>query len=77
MKCLILERNGIGVAMRGASTNFGGAYDCAGKILVIDDEASCRFLLTEWLRGCGYECHEATNGSEGLNALWMGIGISS
>jgi putative two-component system response regulator len=37
-----------------------------GRILVIDDEASCRFLLTEWLRGCGYECHEASNGSEGL-----------
>jgi putative two-component system response regulator len=38
-----------------------------GRILVIDDEASCRFLLTEWLRGCGYECHEASNGSDGLN----------
>src|SRR5688572_2765758 len=37
------------------------------RILVIDDEANCRLLLTEWLRGCGYECGDAADGSEGLN----------
>jgi putative two-component system response regulator len=43
-----------------------------GRILVIDDEASCRFLLTEWLRSCGYECQEASNGSDGLNSALDG-----
>ncbi|MEW6735776.1 MAG: HD domain-containing phosphohydrolase [Acidobacteriota bacterium] len=37
------------------------------RVLVIDDEDSCRTLLAEWLRSCGYHCEEANNGSEGLN----------
>jgi putative two-component system response regulator len=37
------------------------------RILVIDDEASCRMLLSEWLNGCGYDCGVASNGTDGLN----------
>lgn len=37
------------------------------RILVIDDEGTCRFPLIEWLSSYGYECHEASDGTEGLN----------
>jgi response regulator RpfG family c-di-GMP phosphodiesterase len=39
----------------------------ADRVLIIDDEATFRMLMVEWLSSCGYECHEAANGSEGLN----------
>lgn len=39
----------------------------AGRVLIIDDEASCRFLLGECLNAYGYECQEACDGSQGLN----------
>src|SRR5262249_38296105 len=37
------------------------------RILIIDDEDSCRLMLAEWLRSYGYECEEANNGSTGLD----------
>src|ERR1051326_4994334 len=36
------------------------------RILVIDDEDSCRMMLSEWLRSYGYDCETASNGSDGL-----------
>ncbi|MEW6735369.1 MAG: HD domain-containing phosphohydrolase [Acidobacteriota bacterium] len=41
--------------------------DSAGRVLIIDDEAACRLLLREWLESCGYRCHQASDGIEGLN----------
>src|SRR5687767_7080308 len=38
----------------------------AERILIIDDEMSCRILLAEYLRSYGFECEEASNGSDGL-----------
>jgi len=40
-----------------------------GKILVVDDDASSRRLLTRILSAAGYECAEATNGLEGLQRI--------
>lgn len=39
----------------------------AGKVLIIDDDVSCRFLLRECLIGFGYDCQEACDGTAGLN----------
>lgn len=37
-----------------------------GKILIIDDEPACRFLLSETLESSGFECQQACDGTEGL-----------
>jgi len=39
------------------------------RILIVDDEASNRSLLTMVLRGCGYYCEEAADGVLALEAL--------
>lgn len=40
------------------------------RILVIDDDASIRFLLRGLLEMQGYDVIEAENGSEGLQCYW-------
>ena len=41
----------------------------ANRILVVDDEASLRFFLTEELESAGYEVYSAANGQEALTFL--------
>lgn len=43
-----------------------GEMQTKGKILVVDDEAPVRQLMTVIFRNSGYQLLEATNGDEGL-----------
>jgi len=38
-------------------------------VLVVDDEAPTRMLVTRWLRSAGFACKEAASGEEALRAL--------
>ena len=41
----------------------------AAIILIVDDEESIRFSLSETLSGCGYEIHTAMDGEEALEQI--------
>lgn len=42
------------------------------RILVIEDDATLRFSIVQILKGAGYECIEAQDGSTGLDVLRQG-----
>lgn len=41
----------------------------AGRVLVVDDTESSRYVLSSWLRRAGYEVVEAATGEEALRSL--------
>jgi PAS domain S-box-containing protein len=51
-------------------------HDGPGKaVLVVDDEAPIRMIVTEFLVDLGYAAFEAANGAEGLEALRSGASV--
>jgi serine phosphatase RsbU (regulator of sigma subunit)/DNA-binding response OmpR family regulator len=44
----------------------GGDFASTGRVLVVDDSESTRYVLATWLRRAGHEVVEATTGAEGL-----------
>lgn len=45
----------------------------AGRVLVVDDNESTRFVFGSWLRRAGFTVQEASTGAEGIEAFGSGL----